>query len=286
MELIKFSQLEQPVAMDNCGTLLPILNAAMRDWNCERVESASTEPKINLELIDAGFKRQSPWLDKASIFKDPLDAVCDLTVDLIHAYIAEHENLLCLHCAAVQIGGNLTVFPTTYRGGKSTLTTKLASLGVKIFSDDVLPVNKLDLRGLALGILPRLRIPIPNNSSTAFHKFVDCHNGPGNHRYQYVALDEDHLAKAGSIAKINRFILLERQDEGRAELEEIDKALVLKSVILRNFARENPAIDILDALHRIVDNSDCYSLRFANTDEAGELLLAEFKEPLTSALSM
>ena len=57
------------------------------------------------------------------------------------------------------------------------------------------------------------------------------------------------------------------------EMEDIASGSeVVRDMILRNFARENPAIDILDRLHAVVDRADCYILTYDTLDQAAALL--------------
>jgi hypothetical protein len=50
------------------------------------------------------------------------------------------------------------------------------------------------------------------------------------------------------------------------------KSSVVRDVILRNFARQNPALEIVDRLYSIAEQADCYTLRYASLDQAMELL--------------
>jgi hypothetical protein len=47
-------------------------------------------------------------------------------------------------------------------------------------------------------------------------------------------------------------------------------------MILRNFARRNPAIEIVDRLHRIVKQAECYTLTYDTLDQAAELINDHF----------
>ena len=153
-----FSGLRHPVDFTDSDTLYPYMDTILRDWGIEKyVPSEDTPPVITVRKTDAGYERRSNWLSKPAIFSNAVDVVCDLIVDLIHAYVADNQGLLCLHCAAVEINGELVIFPNTYRAGKSTLSLKLVSSGARLFTDDVLPISNQGDLGLALGILPRLR---------------------------------------------------------------------------------------------------------------------------------
>lgn len=258
---------------DDCKALYPIIGAILRDWPFELVASRTDPPLvIRVEKTSEGYKRQSSWLAQPVVFKDTVDTVCDFIVDLIHAYIAEHENYLCLHGAAVELKSGLMVFPNTYRVGKSLLSLKLVSRGAKLFSDDALPVSGWDNSGNALGILPRLRLPLPNSIGQTFTDFIDYRIGPQNSRYRYVSLDEKELAKRGTSAQVAAITVLNRQNGIEPSLQQAKKSDVVREMILRNFARQNPAVDILVRIHNIVDHAECFTLTYDTLDEAADLL--------------
>jgi hypothetical protein len=281
-----FSGLQAPVAFSGGEALFPILSGVLRDWSLEKGRAENTasqgQPVITLQKKADGYERRSRWLSKPVRFSDPVDTVCDFIVDLIHAYVAEHEKSLCLHGAAVEIGSGLMVFPNTYRAGKSILSLKLVSLGARLFSDDVLPIKSQDNSGTALGILPRLRLPLPESAGPALIDFIGRRGGPHNKRYGYIRLDENELARRGTEAPVSAITILQRSAEARPSLQPTKKSEVVRDMILRNFARRNPAIEIVDRLHRIVEQAECYTLTYDTLDQAAELINDHFGIPPVS----
>ena len=268
-----FADLLQPVAFINSESLYPYINTILRDWRIDKVDPVDDKPPvITIRKTEAGFERRSRWLSKPAIFRNPVDAACDLVVDLIHAYVTDHKGLLCLHCAAVEFNQGLVVFPNTYRAGKSTLSLKLVASGERLFTDDVLPISNQGNVGLALGILPRLRLPLPNELTPDFVDFITEHAGPQNQRYLYVKLGLNEQAVLGKEAPIIGITILQREKNAEPRLLEIEKSIVVKDMILRNFARQNPGLEIVDRIYSIVENAECYSLRHDNLDQAVKLL--------------
>jgi hypothetical protein len=273
VELFRIIGLRNPVALINCEELYPHLFAILRDWQIKRVDPTNDhQPVITIQNTTAGFQRQSRWLSKPKYFRNPIDAVCDFIVDLIHAYIADNEGMLCLHCAAVEFKQGLVIFPNTYRSGKSIISVKLASCGGRLFSDDVLPITGRKRLGVALGILPRLRLPLPELADQKFIDFVAKHEGPKNSRYLYVNLNEDEQPLFGTTSNICGITILQRDMTNKPQLVTAKKNFVLKDVILRNFARQNPALEILDQLYSIVEGAECYTLRYSDLDQAVALV--------------
>lgn len=272
-----FTGLRHPVAFINSASLYPHVKMILRDWGMEKADSGHDQPPvITVQRTDAGFERRSRWLSKPAIFQDPVDAVCDLVVDLIHAYVAENQGLLCLHCAAVEFNQGVVVFPNTYRAGKTTLSLKLVASGARLITDDVLPISNQGDLGLALGILPRLRLPLPQGLTPAFVEFITNRAGPQNSRYCYVNLGLNEQAALGAAAPVKGITILQRQKNAEPRLLKVKKSTVVKDMILRNFARQNPGLEIVDRLYSMVENARCYRLEYEDLDLAANLLQDAF----------
>jgi len=268
-----FTGINHPVAFINSESLYPYVASILRDWVFEKYDIGDDKPPIiTIQKTKAGFERRSRWLSNPAIFRNPVDAACDLIVDLIHAYVADNKGLLCLHCAAVEFNQGLVVFPNTYHAGKSILSLKLVSSGARLFTDDVLPISNQGDLGLALGILPRMRLPLPKEIAPGFVDFVTNRTGPQNDRYLYVKLGLNEQVMRGTAAPIRGITILQREKNAAATLLKIQKSVVVKDMILRNFARQNPGLEIVDRLYSIVENAECYSLRYDNLDQAVNLL--------------
>jgi hypothetical protein len=268
-----FAGLLQPVVFIDSESLYPYIYTILRDWSIDKVDPIDDKPPaMTIQKTEAGFERRSRWLSKPAIFRNPVDAACDLVVDLIHAYVNDHKGLLCLHCAAVGFNQGLVVYPNTYRAGKSTLSLKLVASGERLFTDDVLPISNQGNAGIALGILPRLRLPLPNELTPDFVDFITKRAGPQNQRYLYVKLGLNEQAVLGTEAPIRGITILKREKNAEPRLLGIEKSIVVKDMILRNFARQNPGLEIVDRLYSIVDNAECYSLRYDNLNQAVKLL--------------
>lgn len=261
------------MALIGCEALSPIFATVLRDWRMEKLDAPpGSEIVITLEKTAERYERRSIWQPDPVGFRAPVDAVCDFIVDLIHAYVAEHQELLCLHCAAVELKTGLMVFPNTYRVGKSLLSTKLVSLGARLFSDDVLPVLDQGPLGSALGILPRLRRPLPQTVGHALTSFINQRIGPQSARYHYVRLDTGELARRGSVSPVSVITVLKRRPQARPALQPARKSDVVRDMILRNFARQSPAIEIVDRLHALVAQAQCFTLTYDTLDQAAEII--------------
>lgn len=276
--LLHFEGVTQPIRFINCDELHPLLKSIFRDSQIELVSSDSSEDtSITIERTAKGYKRSSSWLEKPAVFKDPVDAVCDFTVDLIHAFVGDHQGYLCLHSAAALFNEGLFLFPSTYRSGKSTLSLHLAFNKVPLFTDDALPVVAETNEGMATGLFPRLRIPLPESVTPGFRNYVRQRIVLRNDRYCYVSLDGNEQPQLGTLAPIRGIVLLDLcMDNKETVLTEAGRKEVIKEMILRNFARQNKALEIVERIYTIAESTECYKLTYNDPDQAAKRLIRAF----------
>ncbi|MEP9387174.1 PqqD family protein [Mesorhizobium sp. KR9-304] len=203
-------------------------------------------------------------------------AACGAIVALANAWVDERPDQLCFHGGAALLDGQLIVFPNRYRAGKSTLIARLASMGLTIFGDDILPVSADDDAGVAFGLAPRLRIPLPEAASQTFRNFVEEHSAASDGRYCYLRLGAGLLAARGATAPLGAVVLLDRVEHGRPELLHASRSAALQALIERNFARAAPSGALLNRLHSLMDRLPRVTLRYSNFEDAAELLAATF----------
>lgn len=279
IKYLEISELGRPIKIKGCDDLVPKLSKVFRDFSFQvRNNACKHSPIISFQKTQAGYERNSIWLDKAVTYIDPLDAVCDLSVDIIHSYVGDNPGTLCLHCAAVKINEGLLIFPSTYRAGKSLLTMQFAALGHQIYTDDALCLLKNGL-GKCLGISPRMRLPIPDTCSLELKKVIDSQGVFRNTRYCYINLESNEMPLHGTSAPINGIVLLERSESStKIKLNQIQRSEVLTELILRNFARQNPAIDIIERLTQLVNDVPfgTYKMTYNNPYDAVEMIIKTF----------
>ena len=264
--------------IDGGHGLLAPLASVFRHWPFFEVdEDAADEPVITVRRDGGGYWLHADWQEEPLRFSDPVNLACGLALNVNRAMLQEHEPDHCLHGAGIEIGGRLVVLPNYYRAGKSALTVCLAAAGARVFSDDILPLLP-DGSGMALGVSPRLRLPLPDRLGERSHRFIGRRRGADNKQYLYVELEPHEQAPFGAAAPFGGFVLLDRHDSGAAGLSRASDSEVLKQVVLRNFVRQVAAEESLDRLHRLVAASACYKLTFANGDDAADLLMERFSD--------
>ncbi|MCK4940298.1 MAG: hypothetical protein KAR80_08340 [Rhodospirillaceae bacterium] len=286
---LQFDCLENPISFDDCDELVDVLKNVLNGWGRVRIipdgagdgDGAGAhlpQALIRLRRGPGGYERTSPWLEGGRmVLADPVDAVCDLLLDIERAYIATSDKLLALHAAAVEFDGGLTVFPSTHEAGKSTLAVLLAIGGARIFADDVTPIDPAaDLTGVSPGLLPRLRLPLPDELSPESLGFINSHQGPKSESFLYVDMDKNALAPLGERAPVNRIILLEREPGVAAELIPASNSEILKHTIMQSIGRDISALEMLDNLNAMVGGAECLRLRYGTSEDGARLLLERY----------
>jgi hypothetical protein len=270
---IRFAGTSATIEVPESADFLTALRAAAIDWPfAEAREDA--RPLVSVTRRGDGYSLSAQG--GQAMEASAVGAACSVVVDAVKAYIDEHPSRLCFHCGAVRMGGRLVMFPNQYRAGKSTLVARLAAGGHEVFGDDVLPLSRDDDRGLAIGLAPRLRLPLPANVSDAFRHFVTACAGPSDDRYLYLRLPKGTLAPRHTTAPLGAVVLLDRRRRGPASLSAASRSAALQALITRNFSRAERAGDLLARLRRLMDRLPRFTLHYSDLDEAAALLDATF----------
>ena len=220
--------------------------------------------------------------------EDPLDdlpeasAVCAVIADLAQAATEAQDNgpQIGLHSGAVALMGRLVVLTGTHRAGKSTLVARMtAEPDVRVFCDDVLallpPDNGKGAQGRALGIAPRLRLPLPDSATEAFHNHVSLNLGPVDDRYGYIL--PDTLAPHGSTAPLCAVVMLDRrQGAGRAGFHQMAPEDALHLIVRQSITGYQDAETAFSAVDRILSGLPVLHLVYDDLEEAVVLLRHAF----------
>lgn len=269
---LAFEGLRTTVEVPDCPDFVAALKAGAVDWPFRPVE-ADGEPAAR--ITKAGQSLLVHYPDEEPLPVTPVGAACSLMVSLAEALVAENPDRLCFHGGAARFGGRLVIFPGRSRAGKSTMIARLAAGGHTVFGDDILPLDERG-EGMALGVAPRLRLPLPAGASVAFRDFVAAHEGAADGRYHYLALPEGRLARRGVTAPLGAIVLLDRRSSGPAEIHAAPERLALKLLARQSVQAAEDARPLLDEMRAIVRRLPCYVLSYADLEDAVALLEAAF----------
>ncbi|MDF2094423.1 PqqD family protein [Aquibaculum arenosum] len=274
-KLIAFEGLAGPVAFEGAGPVLYELEGVLRGWPRWPVAAAgaASEPMISVDRCRGGYAISVSWRNDGYVEPTPVSALCSLVVDLVEAYVRSEPGRLCLHCAAVKVDGRLLVFPAASRAGKSTLTARLAAAGRQAFTDDLLALDLYNGKGMAFGVPPRLRRPLPPGLDPAFTAFIEEHAGPKDAYYAYLDLPPDRQAHFGTVAPLGAVVLLER-DPGvlQARLEPAEPAHALRLLLGQSLTIQGCGSRLLEDLHDLLAARPCLTLHYSDLEQAVALL--------------
>lgn len=195
------------VRVENAADAIAALSQAMPGWPLTVQPAAGPTPDMYIYRDEQGLWQG--WRDDPEEFDLPSSAAvaCSLVGELIGRRLDAEPALLGLHCGSVEINGQLVIFPESSKAGKSTLTAAFAAAGYRVFGDDVLGLTEAGA-GVAMGVAPRLRMPLPSSFSSEFVDYVERHAGPENECYRFVIPAENALAHYNDSSPIGAIVLL------------------------------------------------------------------------------
>lgn len=266
--LLYFAGIPHPVELTGCGDLFRPLDAVFAAWPHRKSGKGDrNRALVSLEKTPNGrYAISAPWLERPLESGTPLGALCNLFVDLVHAYFRCNGGMHCLHAAAARFAGGLAVFPNTNKSGKSTLAAALARSGAAIFGDDLLAITR-DLRGMSFGVPPRLRMPLPD-TEPELAEFVRDNTALEDRHYCYLGVEPAGMAAFGASRKIGAVVLLNRRPRGGAALKRAGEDEALDALAYQQFFREGEAMKILGIAREIVSRIPCWRLDYAKTADA------------------
>ena len=267
-----------PMRIEASPEVAEALAAAAPGWPQRRCSADAEAPPIHLWRCGTGYCQTSPALSRPLSIPSPASAACSLIADLVPNFLLDRPELIGLHCGSALVGEQLVLFPESHRAGKSTLTAAFACAGHRVFGDDVLALDTSG-EGMALGIAPRLRVPLPASLPAVFRTYAEAHRGPADDRYQYLSLPAGQLAQHGERASVGAIVLLEREPGVEASLLPLAPGDGLLQLLCQNFAEGWPTEPLLAPLLELMQRVPCWLLRYADPLEAVEVVTQVMCEP-------
>lgn len=279
--LLHFAPLGRTIEFRACPEMADGFRSIMRGWDVVEQAAGSAQPLVTFCHVDGQYLWQSEELPAPRSWRKrpprgAFEAVCDFHYYFLDWIAAEHRLMFCVHAGAVEFDKGLVVFPCVQRAGKSTLAGYLAYTGRRVFCDDVLLVDAAKREGIALGLLPRLRLPLPGTIAEGYRNFVVERAGLSDKRHVYLALREGELAPFGTHCRIAAIVILSRESGRRATLQPLSLATAVKQLIDQNFAVQMPVVETFEQLHKLAAAVPRFSLCYDDLAEASALLATEF----------
>jgi hypothetical protein len=278
-----FKDFDRRIDLVNAPELAESFRDILVGWNIDISAGLSGRADMTFEKKSRYYDWQvaSDGLTADKLFGKPrtiCDAVCDFHYEAYRWYRETFSHHLCIHAAAVEIADCLVVFPNTFAAGKSTLALALAAEGMKIFGDDVVAVDTRSLEAISLGMMPRLRLPLPSQAlNPNVAEFLNSHVGISGPRQRYIKLGRCSQAALGERWSIGGFVLLDRLSaKAPATIAEVGQADILKALIGQNFNTRMDVRTIFQCLKAVTLKPKAFRLSYGDLSNAISCLKEAF----------
>ena len=244
-----------------------------------RPEGENEDFSANVEVDGDGpyILEKDPTLDFGVRREESLAAgLCSLNIAMV-THLCRSRGLLCLHGALLspdsensdEASSGLLILGNN-RAGKSTLTVRLMAEGLVSHGDDMLGLEPEGTM-IALGIAPRLRLPLPASARLA--DFVAKHRGTGDERATFLVPNAAIMSPFGTRCRAGHIVVLERRaEEMPARLVRLEPAEALDELVFRFYLQEGTALSALECATRLASTVPCHVLVYSDLDEACALL--------------
>ena len=278
-----FSDFNRRLNLVNTPELVDSLRSILCGWDVQANEELSDSAHMTFTKARRGYDLniRSEDLKTTKSNETPrtiCDAACGFHYEAYRWYRSAFRDHLCIHAAAVKIGDGIVLFPNTFAAGKSILSVALASHGCRLYADDVVALDMHSYEAVSLGILPRLRLPLPSKAiSPLMSRFLQTRRCLESQTDLYIGLDHDLQANLGERGKIAAIVILERLTRYTpARLAPIGVAEALRSIITQNFNTTHDVTRIFSVLKETTFNSKTFKLIYSEMDDAVKTLTTAF----------
>lgn len=280
-DLWKIGPADAPVIVENAEAVLPYLPYFIAGWDIQWAGSSADAPP-DVRILDNGdgtFRVISTGPGGADFsFDNPYDAANGLAGALISVHVARDPSAICLHAGAAKVDDGLVIVIGDSFAGKSSVALHLAVLGHRFFGDDQIAVTLgADAVGTCLGLMPKVRLPLPEDCGDAFREFVEGYSAMQGDDMAYLKLWEGEAGDFGETAPISALVFLDRVAEGDAVLEPASSAELVRNMVSTAFAPHIASGDLLAGLTLLAAGTEPYHLRFSSSREAAALLSHKFR---------
>lgn len=258
---------------EDADEVLHILAAVTRGWTLRPVPGDDRPPVAVVTRARQGYALREAGCPPV---REPtaVGAACTLVVSLLNRMTLERPGSLFLHCGAVTMNGATLVLPGTHRAGKSTLVAALATAGHELVADDVLPLRRDDggIVGIASGVLPRLRLPVPATVAATGSLGDSALAVAEDDRYRYLALPPEVHAPFGAARRLRAVILIDRRPGACARLSPVSPDAATRALLFSAFGLSILPDEMLSAVADLAAGLPAFRLTFDRLPDAIALL--------------
>ena len=229
------------------------------------------EPDLRLRETADGFLLEGAYVSPETAWCDNGFAAAQLLADAITRLAAlQHHHDMLLHSASIAVEGQLLVLLGDSMAGKSTVALSAAARGWQLFGDDRIGLSLAGTRaeGFAAGLQPKIRLPLPPDSTKLFTRFVATVTLAEAADIAYLRLGHGRLAPMGSRRPVAAIFQLSRkQGDGRAVLGvPLEPPAALRALLRHSYAPQVAAKEHLERCAALAESVPIFDLRFSRSE--------------------
>lgn len=279
------------IRVDSDAALEPFHRRFLALW--PMIKGGDEPPDIVIESvgvdIDAYAIRHPALPDAALRVASAEEAVNQIVPLLVAETIERAPRLVSLHAGAARIGDGLVVLPGDSFSGKSTLSLQLAARGARFVGDDRLLVGDGTALGgeggpigVALGLTPRVRLPVHLAAGADYAAFIRRHmtvehrDDEGFAVIATVDLEGIGGAPFGEVAPLSAIVVPRRveDDESLLELQPLLRGQAALALLHQAATPSVEATELVGMMSALASGVPCWSLTYGSSARAAERLMA------------
>ena len=276
----KFGPHETPVTIKNAEALLAYLPYHLAGWDISWAGlSSTTDPDIYIEEYADGTISVSSYgrSDTDSLFENPYEAANGLAKKIVHVHTTRDQDTICLNAGAVEINGGLVVIVGDLFAEKSSVALHLSVLGYRLFGTEQIAISMgSDPIGTCVGLMPKVRLPLPYDCGDAFREFVEGYSSMQNEEVAYLKLWDREAADFRESAPVSAIVFLDPRKAARSSIELDLKCDFGSKMASIAYAPHIDASVLRSGLTQFVEHIPSYILRFTSGREAAALISKEW----------
>ena len=278
--LLRFVGQQRPITARLAPEIAENLALFLADWpHSEHESGVDVEPDICVERENGSYRlTQATTPDQSQNFEHDVDAANAMVGALIAAWITQDKRAVCLHASAARVGRGVVAFIGDSLSGKSSISLHLVAAGHRFFRDDRLAVVTADdsAQAVCLGLVPKLRLPLPPEAGQAFEAFVTARRYHGWEDLSYLRLRSSEAAAFGEQADLIGLVVLTRRASARSSLSAVRRPALVRAMIDHTFAPHLGGAALVRLLAALADKLPAYTLRFSSSRDAAHLIASQF----------
>ncbi len=192
------------------GAVLAQVQVLLHRW-LARKPADGAAPAVRCTVEGQRFEILAPVLPGGRHLAASAFEAADIVASALAVLAVGGPEVILPHAAAVLSPAGLILLFADTMGGKSILALTLAAAGWRLFGDDRLGLRreKGGSAGIALGLAPKLRLPLPD-AATALKAFAGVRIRQSWPGLVFLKLGLEEQASAGASARVGACLLLER----------------------------------------------------------------------------